>query len=156
MNGNYNISNKGSPRMRASHISILWYCSEPLSSHVHLKKRSHVSFHRNNPLATFTCAPSKKPLSKVIVFMCSNKIMKNHCNNNNAFLNAYIIGWNISQNSPSIPPNSRSSLYDRTKWWMEIIKFLLWILWCLTLLKIGEVVPLPLKWCKEPFLHRVP
>ena len=107
-------------------------------------------------LATLICAPLRKPLSKVIVFMCSNKIMKNHYSYNNAFLNAYIIEWNISQNSPSILLNSKSSLYDRTKWRMEIIKFLLWILWCSTFLKIGEMVPLSFKWCKEPFLHRVP
>ena len=57
MNGNYNISIKWSPKMEASHISMLWYCSKPLSSQVHLNKRSHVSFHCNNLLYYFDKCP---------------------------------------------------------------------------------------------------
>ena len=56
-------------------------CYDIVSNHFHLrfiKKRDYMCH--------------KKPLSKVIVFMCSNKIMKNYCSDNNAFLNAYIIG----------------------------------------------------------------
>ena len=42
MNDNYNISNKRSPTMDKSHISILLYSSELVSSQAHLKKRSKV------------------------------------------------------------------------------------------------------------------
>ena len=106
--------------------------------------------------ATSICASCRMPTFKVTVSMCSNKIMKNHCSNNDAFLSAYMKGWHTSQNFPSILPNSKSLFYNWTKWWMEIIKFLLWIMWSSTLLKIKKVVPLPLIWCKEPSLHRVP
>ena len=107
-------------------------------------------------LVTSICAPCRMPTFNVIIFMCTNKIVKNHCSNNDAILSAYMKGWYTSQNSPSTLPNSKSSFYDRTKWWMEIIKFLLWTMQLFTLLKIGDVVPLPLIWCKEPSLHRVP
>ena len=42
MNDNYNISNKRSLTMDKSHILMLLYCSELVSSQAHLKKRSKV------------------------------------------------------------------------------------------------------------------
>ena len=51
----------------------------------------------------------------VIVAMCSNKSVKNHCSNNDVILSAYMKGWHTSQNFPSILPNSKSSFYDKTK-----------------------------------------
>ena len=79
------------------------------------------------------CAPWRSGTFNVIIYlMCSNEIAKNHCSNNDAILSAYTKGWHISQNFAFTLPNSKSSFYDRTEWWMEIIK-----------------------WCKEPFLHRV-
>ncbi|KAM3711167.1 hypothetical protein ACB098_01G088400 [Castanea mollissima] len=51
----------------------------------------------------------------VVVFMCSNEIVKNHCSSNDATLSAYMKGWHISQNFLFILPNSKSSFYDRTK-----------------------------------------
>ena len=95
------------------------------------------------------------PTWNVIVVMCSNKVVKNHCNNKDVILSAYIKGWHTFQNFPSILPNSKSSFYDWTKWGMEIIKSLLWMMQLWTSLKIGDVLPLPLIWCKEPCFHWV-
>ena len=46
--GDYNFRNNLSPTMDTSYISMMWYCSEPVSSQFCPRKRSHVSFHRND------------------------------------------------------------------------------------------------------------
>ena len=107
-------------------------------------------------LTTSICALCRSGVFNVIVLMCFNEIVKNHCSNNDMTLSAYMKGWHTSQNFPFILPNSKSSFYDRMKWWMEIIKSLIWTMQQFTLLKFGDVVPLPLIWYKEPSLHRVP
>ena len=46
--GDYNFRNNLSPTMDTSYISMMWYCSESVSSQFCPRKRSHVSFHRND------------------------------------------------------------------------------------------------------------
>ncbi|KAM3703570.1 hypothetical protein ACB098_04G105400 [Castanea mollissima] len=67
------------------------------------------------PLITSICALCRMPTFTVIGFMCFNKIVKNHCSNNDAILSVYMKGWHAFQNFPSILPHSKSSFYDRTK-----------------------------------------
>ena len=140
------------------HILMLWYCHEPLSYLFRPRLRSYVPWDCNDPfLTTSRCAPCGSETFNVIVYlMCSNEIVKNHCSNNDVWLSAYMKGWHISQNFPFILPNSKSLFYDRTEWWMEIIKSLIWTIQHSIRPKFGDVVPLSLIWCKEPFLHRVP
>ena len=107
-------------------------------------------------LTTKWCDPCRFGTFSVIVYlMCSNEIVKDHCSNNDQVLSAYLKGWHMSQNFPFILPNSKSSFYDRTEWWMEIIKSLLWTMQHFRRPKFSNVLPLPLIWCKEPFPHRV-
>ena len=107
-------------------------------------------------LTTSRCALCRSRTFSVIVLMCFNEIVKNHCSNNDVTSSAYMKGWHISQNFPFVLPNSKSLFYDRTEWWMEIIKSLLWTMQHFPRLKFGDVIPFPLIWCKELFLYRIP
>ena len=85
------------------------------------------------------------PIKSIIhPIMFSNKIMQNTSSNYNVSLVLNVIRWLLLQNFLSILPHSKSSLNHSSKWWVNIVKPLFYVIPSTSSLKIWKLVPLSL------------
>ena len=92
------------------------------------------------------CSSQLNPSSYLSCFLI--KLCKS--SNYNVSLVLNVIRWHLLQNFPFILPHSKSSLNCTSKWWVNIIKSLFYVIASTSLSKIWKMIPLSLiRWQKS-------